>query len=1168
MLKHSKIINTLTLEQRLKLVISSKKFERNSIDEFEFNRILIEKNVFLQRTGYFTYFPSNKSLATSWNLDLVKKAGRFSAIENNAQQGAKVFDLLFDSKESSVTEDCFFNGKFLNSYVSGVKSANGLSCVKLDTTDCNNFENKLAPFNYAIQANPDFVLISSLDDLKFLKKKELHKDGVLFGDAKDFVSAITLIQFGASLIFIDENQFDSAISQALLALETYEKSIVELNNGSIDEAQVNALLQSGKALNEEQLNIACDNIIEILCKIDDAHKNQAFEPNVNFYPKTHKVVFDEIAHDNFAVESSRESIVLLKNNGVLPLVNTSKVAVVGDFVKNPHYFIEYSGRNDIYTDLIFDRINDYEDIDTVGFVHGYLKGEQIDNDLILKANKLMANADTCLVFLCAEKDAETLPDAQIELLRHLNSTGKRVVAVVVANKLIDFSFEQYCSAILFSYDIGQGFSRAVLDLITGKFSPSGKMIETSNQENVENIPNYSVANSKYPFGFGLSYTKFEYSNFTLTHAGVSVTIENVGNISAYEIVQLYVSKNNSKISHSNKQLKGFVKVFIERGEKQRVFIPFDDNTFNVYNEQKACFEIEGGKYSVSIGDSFENQKFISTIKLRRYSTETIFNNRVIEKGDEKEIDKQIYNIAKDADQQRIIKKNVLLSYKQKMGLSLFLLLYFNLLSFLLVFAHFKDFSLFEVDLFTLIIGCGDIVLSLIALITFFVCLSKRKKPTFVAKEYINDTLSNIVDNVGLFHQESIVTYQEEVEPEIEEEIVQTIEEIKPVEVEEEEPVSIVEEVEQVKSVEYQTKSLSEIYQNYSSFIRSKGILVEPFYLRTLFSSLVNSSLIFVNSANKQNLEKLVLATQEFFACEHGIVELSNTYSTAEDLLLTNYGTEKIASDFAYSIKKATENNNLSIFALSDATIDNVINCLGEFISFNDNPSSAKIISLTDSCKFALKKNVVLLVIPSQDNYTEIMPEYLAKASISINLPIRENTESESCDYQPKPISYVEIGDHLYETKKESFLQENSWKMFDELEDLLNVKENFVLGNKFTIFAENYSSVFIDCNGEDYDVLDGLLAYKLLPVLKCLNLYKKENGDNELAMLLEKVLTKDNLDKTLRNVKKVVSVVEQEVKPLQVEVQDETEVQDENEVQQVEDGSQKLDDHETTVKEDK
>ena len=196
-----------------------------------------------------------------------------------------------------------------------------------------------------------------------------------------------------------------------------------------------------------------------------------------------------------------------------------------------------------------------------------------------------------------------------------------------------------------------------------------------------------------------------------------------------------------------------------------------------------------------------------------------------------------------------------------------------------------------------------------------------------------------------------------------------------------------------------------------------------------------------------------------------------------------------------------------------------------------------------------------------------MPEYLAKASICINIPIRESAESEVCDYQPKPISYQEIADHLYEAKKESFLQENSWKMFDELEDLLNVKENFVLGNKFTIFAENYSSVFIDCNGEDYDVLDSLLAYKLLPVLKCLNLYKKEQGDSELATLLEKVLTKDNLDKTLHNVKKVALVTEQEVKPLQVEVQEVEEIQEEIEVQQVEETSQEVEVQETTANED-
>ncbi len=1128
MIKHSKIINTLTLEQRLKLVISSRKFERNSIDEFEFNNILIEKNVFLNRTGYLTYFPSNKALASSWNNEIFKKAGKLSAIENNALQGAKVFDLQFDSNDNSVSEDYLLNGKFIASFVEGVNEGNGLSCIKLDTKETSNLENKLASFNYAIQSNPNFVIVNSLDDIKFLKTKDLDSGVILLGQADNVNLAITLIQFGSSIVFVNENDFDTTVAQAVLAVQTYEKAIVELNNGTIDEPQLNALIQGGQALSEEQVNLACDKIVDILFSIDNAHKNQTLEPNINFYPKTHKVVFDEIAHDSFAVESARESIILLKNNGVLPLTRNSSVSVVGDLAKNQEYYFDYSGRYEIYTDLIFDCINNYESINTVGYVHGYLKNDQADNDLMLKAKKLVSTSDSCLVFLCADKNSTSLPDAQIELLRQLSSTGKKIIAVVVANKLIDFSFAQYCSAILFSYGLSQGFSRAVLDIISGKISPSAKMVETTNDENVDNIPNYSVNKSEYPFGFGLSYAKFNYVNFSLSHAGASVTIENVGKFDAYETVQLYVSKENSKISHTYKQLKGYAKVFIKQGETQRVFIPFDDNTFNVYNEEQASFEIEGGKYIVSVGNSSNEQKFTSTIKLKRYSNKVIFANRVIEEGDEKSIDKQISKIADNTDQQRLIKKNMLLSYKQKIGLSIFLLLYFNVLSFLLVFAHFKDLSLFEIDLFTLIVGCSNLVLSIISIVCMFVYISKRKKPVYIAYDHTNDTLSKIVDRVGTFHQESTTTFYQEVEPALEEIIEEPIVEEETIDAQEEEAQVVAEITEQVTSNKVQTVLIDDIYRKYTAFIRSKGLYVETFYLRSVFSAIFNSSLIFLNCANKQNLERFILATQEFFACKQKIIEFSNDANNAEEFFSYPAGAERVATVFAKDLANAGLSNNLSIFAMSDVTVDGVAKTLSDFIIFNDNPSINRVVSISKDCKIALKKNIVLILVPREENYTEIMPEVLARASISINLNIRDIQEETSCDYLPIPISYQETLDHLSEIKNTCFLQENSWKLFDELEDLLNTKEGFALGNKFTIFAENFSSLFINFDGEDYDACDSLLAFKLLPILKCLNLYKKENGDQEVSSLLEKIFSKDNLDKTLLNVKKVVIESEKEI----------------------------------------
>jgi len=208
-------------------------------------------------------------------------------------------------------------------------------------------------------------------------------------------------------------------------------------------------------------------------------------------------------------------------------------------------------------------------------------------------------------------------------------------------------------------------------------------------------------------------------------------------------------------------------------------------------------------------------------------------------------------------------------------------------------------------------------------------------------------------------------------------------------------------------------------------------------------------------------------------------------------------------------------------------MSNALTYLRDFVIFADNRSIERTISL-NNYNVQLKKNIILLVIPEESNFTEIMPEFLARNSVSINLFVRESTDSNVYNYEIEPLSYSNVEEHIEETKNSIFLPEELWKKFDAMEDLLNEKEGFVLGNKITIFGERFTSIFMECHGEDYQATDALISCKLLPVLKGLQLYKNVSGDHDLELLLEKIFEKDNVEKTLRNVKKVQAVVETEI----------------------------------------
>jgi len=182
-------------------------------------------------------------------------------------------------------------------------------------------------------------------------------------------------------------------------------------------------------------------------------------------------------------------------------------------------------------------------------------------------------------------------------------------------------------AIVYGCLTGQAGAGAVLDVIVGNVNPSGKLAETfpvkySDCSSASHFPGkemtveyregpyvgyryYDTANVPvaYPFGFGLSYTTFEYSNVQAGENGVTFTITNTGSVDGAEIAQLYVGKKDGKVFRPAKELKGFKKVFIKAGESAQVTIPFDDKTFRYFNVKTEKWEVEGGEYQLYIGAS-------------------------------------------------------------------------------------------------------------------------------------------------------------------------------------------------------------------------------------------------------------------------------------------------------------------------------------------------------------------------------------------------------------------------------------------------------------------------------------------------------------------------------------------------------------------------------------
>ncbi|MBQ8943708.1 MAG: glycoside hydrolase family 3 C-terminal domain-containing protein [Clostridia bacterium] len=358
-------------------------------------------------------------------------------------------------------------------------------------------------------------------------------------------------------------------------------------------------VKSGK-ISEELLNERVLKILELIKKAADGAEKaekEGFE-------------FDEEKDHLLAKEIAEQSMVLLKNDGILPLDKSKKVAVIGEMAKTPRYQGAGSSQiNPTHLDGAYDILV------AAGVNATYSQGYE---RTLAKAKKNPAhieeavaaakNADTVLLFIGLTEDYESegfdrthmkLPDAHIELVKAVSAVNKNIVVILSGGAPVEFDWDNdSVRAILNSYLGGQAGAGAVVDIVLGKVNPSGKLAETY-PEKLEDNPSFNnfpgnIAtveyresvyigyryyekagqSVRYPFGYGLSYTTFEYSGLYIDKTdmdendtlSVSFRVKNTGSVAGFETAQLYVGDPESTIFRPVKELKGFKKIWLEPGE--------------------------------------------------------------------------------------------------------------------------------------------------------------------------------------------------------------------------------------------------------------------------------------------------------------------------------------------------------------------------------------------------------------------------------------------------------------------------------------------------------------------------------------------------------------------------------------------------------------------------
>ena len=606
-----------------------------------------------------TCFPTAATIANSWDPALGERIGEALGEEAACQDVAVLLGPGMNIKRSPLcgrnfeyfTEDPYLAGKMAAGYVRGIQK-NGISaCPKHFAA--NNTELRRQASNSVVDERTlrEIYLTGFEIAVKESAPKSIMSsynliNGVYANENYHLLQEILRDEWGFDGFVVSDWGANNDFTEGVRAGSHLEMP----TTGGDGPRQLMQAVKDGK-ITEHEVDVRVDELLDVVLPARaavDKYKGKKFDAD---------------AHHMLAMRASEESIVLLKNeDNILPLSANAKVAVIGDFAETPRYQGAGSSVvNPTKLDSTMGVIGDFP-LEVVGFEKGYPRTGPGDLEMQSRAVELAKKADVVLLYLGLDEISESegldrahmrLPQSQVDLLKSVSGANSNVIVVMAAGSAVEMPWLDQCKGLVHGYLCGQAGAKAVLKVICGQVNPSGKLSEsyplryedcsTANyfpavQRDVQYREGLYVGYRYYetakkgvlfPFGFGLSYTTFEYSNLTVTDKEARFTIKNTGKRAGAEIAQLYVHAKAPRVYRPAKELKGFAKVHLMVGESKEVVIPLDDKAFRYFNTKTNRFEIDGGAYEILIGAS------VADIRLR---------GEVSVEGTNAELPVQIYDL--------------------------------------------------------------------------------------------------------------------------------------------------------------------------------------------------------------------------------------------------------------------------------------------------------------------------------------------------------------------------------------------------------------------------------------------------------------------------------------------------------------------------------------------
>lgn len=581
-------------------------------------------------------FPAGCATASSFDRNLVRTLGETIGKECQAEGISTILGPAVNIKRSPLcgrnfeyySEDPFVSTEIAGAFVEGVQSQNVGTSIKhflannqekRRTTNSSEVDERtlreiyLAAFEGAVKNAKPWTVMSSYNLV----------NGTYVGESKKYLTDVLREEWGFDGYVISDW---GAVNDRLEALKAGLDLEMPSSNG-LNDALIVEAVKEGK-LDEGTVDQACERILNIIFKFtENRQKDMVFE-----YENDHSL----------AAKIEEECIVLLKNeDNILPLSTDKKVAFIGKYAERPRY--QGGGSSHINSWKVESALNAVADMAEVAYAKGFDDArDEIDEELQMEAIEAAQTADIAVIFAGLPDNFESegydrthigLPNCQNMLIEQICKVQENIVVVLHNGSPVSMPWKDKVKGIVEAYLGGQAVGKAVANVLYGKVNPSGKLAETfplrledtpcyltygkgiDRSEYTEGVfVGYRYYTSKnqevlFPFGHGLSYTTFAYSNLCLDRTemldtemlNVTVDVKNTGKRSGKEVVQLYVSPPATSVSRPIKELRGFEKVELAPGEKKTVTFRLSGRAFSYWNMEVSDWFVENGDYQIQVG---------------------------------------------------------------------------------------------------------------------------------------------------------------------------------------------------------------------------------------------------------------------------------------------------------------------------------------------------------------------------------------------------------------------------------------------------------------------------------------------------------------------------------------------------------------------------------------